>query len=803
AVILRYQEGLPSKEIAARLGITDAAARQRIARGIARLRVRLEQRYGKGRDGWIAALMPLWQSPGAVPASFGGLALVSAAVVLFAAAAGSWHLLAPPDPIALPPAAVERSSVAADAAAGERAPQREPVGPVDRPAAAAPVGDPFAAIDRDRDLFGRVCGPDQAPLAGALVRAMPVDHGTYLPAAAVPTEVLCETTTDAAGRFRLHLRRDQHVDLRVSARGFGEEVLPDRDAGEHVDVTLVAAAKVRGRLVDALGGPLGAVPVRAVRIWMTDGAVREVARTSTAADGRFSLPGLAAGRTVLEFATPGALARPVVVDLEPGQSLDRVFAVQPVRTVSVQVVDGDSGAPIAGARVTVAKAVALPADAGWRPPSRDYTGSSWAGSPGAGSSGAGSSGAGGDGPRTDAAGRLDVPVASDYGHVLVTVSAAGYASMARPLRAERSGAGQSGGGHAETLRFALRRGGTVRGRLIDEDGRAIAGARVSAQSFGVVDGLAQGEHHQVESGPDGSFAFACLRRDLELRVIARSPGRATVVRPVAWPQQATVQDLGAVPMPAGAIVRGVLRARNGSPCPDVHVLVSDARATVLARVRSDDLGRFAVADLPPEPLHLHAGDADAEVAPPAGGVVEPVELTISAEQVAGVVTDPLGEPIHNAMVLLLSDRAGVAKARQVTDREGRFTFRSVGGDRFELVAAPNSVHLPGGDRMVHPVRLGGILPGPRRYSVVMPWAAVTRGVVVDEEGSPRPRTMVFARTAGGELVTYEFTDPDGTFVLRLPPGSIVDLCVGKENPRRVALRGVRAGATDVRLVQAR
>ena len=102
--------------------------------------------------------------------------------------------------------------------------------------------------------------------------------------------------------------------------------------------------------------------------------------------------------------------------------------------------------------------------------------------------------------------------------------------------------------------------------------------------------------------------------------------------------------------------------------------------------------------------------------------------------------------------------------------------------------------------MVHAMNIGEVLPGPGELSIVLPWAAVTRGVVVDEGGQPQPHQIVFARDRDGQLITYEFTSPDGTFVLRLPPGSKVDLAVGKQQPRRIVLRDVVAGIRNVMVV---
>ncbi len=63
AVLLRHVDGLDSTRIARRTGVTPAAARKRVARGLAALRQRLD-----GERGGLAALLPLARDPRVSPA---------------------------------------------------------------------------------------------------------------------------------------------------------------------------------------------------------------------------------------------------------------------------------------------------------------------------------------------------------------------------------------------------------------------------------------------------------------------------------------------------------------------------------------------------------------------------------------------------------------------------------------------------------------------------------------------------------------------------------------------------------------
>lgn len=59
AIVLRYYEDHPPREIAKRLGVPTETVRTRLKRGIERLRVRLDKAYGGDRKAWCLALAPL------------------------------------------------------------------------------------------------------------------------------------------------------------------------------------------------------------------------------------------------------------------------------------------------------------------------------------------------------------------------------------------------------------------------------------------------------------------------------------------------------------------------------------------------------------------------------------------------------------------------------------------------------------------------------------------------------------------------------------------------------------------------
>ncbi len=82
AVLLRYFESLPPREMAARLGVPIATIRTRVARGVERLRELLDGEQGGRRELWIAALAPLWPEPTPISAGLGALLVVNAKIVV-------------------------------------------------------------------------------------------------------------------------------------------------------------------------------------------------------------------------------------------------------------------------------------------------------------------------------------------------------------------------------------------------------------------------------------------------------------------------------------------------------------------------------------------------------------------------------------------------------------------------------------------------------------------------------------------------------------------------------------------------
>jgi len=313
AVLLHYYHGLPTPEIAARLSVPAATVRTRLARGLAKLRERLDADGGGVRGAWVPA-MAGWASPrGGASVAADIAAGVAMKKVLFAAAA-ALLLLALPFLLDLtddsaPRAETARAETTAAAAAGEAlspAPATAQRVAAATPATAAPDELPVFPADRGRGaIVGDVVDEDDAPIADVAVVVEPVT-GTLPPLARMRDDRSgsWSARTDTAGCFRvdgvatgpvrLHAviggaRRAEAFEVvadggqeavRLRARPFVEDLL--RTVVVDESGTTVAGAKV-----DVYGWSLDACSAAEISL------SEPVANGMSSADGVFELRGKA------------------------------------------------------------------------------------------------------------------------------------------------------------------------------------------------------------------------------------------------------------------------------------------------------------------------------------------------------------------------------------------------------------------------------------------------------------------------------------------------------------------------------
>ncbi len=361
AVILRFYEGLPPREIARRLGVPSTTVSSRLQRGIEQIKASLDEQHGGARRTWCEALVVLAGiRPGdiAAPAIVATGGVLRLAALLLLAGAVTWKFW-PDDgssrstPTADPPTA--SAPVAVDTTAK---PAITPNPIRTDPAAGPRQAEHFAVV-----ATGRVVGEHRRPAAGAVVTSFGFDGDPV------------RTVTDARGEFRVGLARrpvenSQDCGIHVEARGLTAIVAVPVGprSGKTIDVgtlTLVPAAGVLQVLVRD-GGHDAAnarVLVRAddylaPRIEIPSSSDIYLGSHLTNAVGTVALPPLPAGNYVVRAVASHGKAASTIVTLPDAAAAPIVLALGAVHALDAQVVDATDGNPIAGVELDVVEAFA-------------------------------------------------------------------------------------------------------------------------------------------------------------------------------------------------------------------------------------------------------------------------------------------------------------------------------------------------------------------------------------------------------------------------------------------------------------
>ncbi len=351
----------------------------------------------------------------------------------------------------------------------------------------------------------------------------------------------------------------------------------------------------------------------------------------------------------------------------------------------------------------------------------------------------------------------------------LAVRAAGYAPGALMI-------GTSGDPAApERVSVALSRGAAVAGRVVDEAGRPITGARVVAtpasEPFPVVDPRRDG----VLTGEGGGFELPALSAGT-WRLVATHGDHAPSTGAPLTVDGTLRRDGVELVLSPGGVVRGVVRDPAGRPVASADVRVV-LRGYVFWRARRQAFsgadGRFEIAGLPRRALDVVAshdtGASAIAAADLAGARERELALVLDVTGVLeGVVVDRAGAPVGDAQVVAapelspaqLAERGawgvrGVPEA--VTDQGGRFRFAGLPDGPYRVRAArpgtaPDAMSLS-------PGALARPRDPPLRLVLVGDGRVV--GKVAFADGTAAPAFTV----AVGATHPIPFTGADGAFAL--------------------------------------
>jgi hypothetical protein len=431
---------------------------------------------------------------------------------------------------------------------------------------------------------------------------------------------------------------EQGLWLQIAAEGYSPARLQLGDelrlGGEAPSIHLQPVVALAGRVVDAAGAPVVGARLEGMVLARARGNVEKL-RATTAADGTFRIRSLPPeGELTLEVLHADFARRSVALgqvrDLAAGPPLE--LMLERGRT-AIGTVEGPTGEAVPGAQVELLRGDTDDVRFGMRRRSA-------AGDPQLAS-------------RTDAQGRFAV-ARTPAGRFDISVRAAGYAEAIVP-RVEVP----PGEGDHELGTVTLEHGLALEGKVVDESGQGLGGARVTLRT-GALRGYPSGP--EAVSAADGSFSFPDLRRGEEVFLAAELDGYAQVheaiVRiPALDPVRLTLQS--------ASLVRGRVLGPDGAgvgsamilAIPPMNVLRTAPRPRQ-RNARTDTGGGFELR-LAPGEWQLTAHADDSLTAPPLTVSLDPgqalEDLVIQlrpAARVTGAIVDPEGRPVVGAQVIV-------------------------------------------------------------------------------------------------------------------------------------------------------
>ncbi|HSE62971.1 MAG TPA: carboxypeptidase regulatory-like domain-containing protein [Thermoanaerobaculia bacterium] len=703
----------------------------------------------------------------------------------------------------------------------------------------------LVAPARAATVSGRVLDSGGAPVAGAKVtwEAYRTDEQTLLDdtQGAVPA-ALGETATDAAGRFQVKLEKPGiEVSIRVMPGALPAALLGGPyDASEDValdDVELPAVEKISGRISDESGKPVADARIRATGgLPFEEADVVFYAEAKSAADGAYSIPNAPVGggglsvratgysplrqpsaqrrttvnvtlkkggtirgivtdpagkpaegatvisgslaaksdssgawsltgvppgtREVEAFWKDDLAARRDTVHVKKGEAVDAGLRLGKAASITGSVVDEKTRRPIAGVRVWASATSFFRGDARSRR------------------------------ARTDAKGRFRIPALAPRRYT-VRAAKAEYLPVAMPgIVAAVSPPG--------TVAIALQKAAAVSGRVTDEAGLPVPGARVRFARDSNVRALLRGGpaaflgRPGVTTGPDGAFRIRGLAAEKNLTLEAAKTGYVTAKRHgVTLKPGEAVKDVTLV-VRRGLEARGRVVDSAGQPIAGAEIRLSPVergggrfmfQIAGVSREKPDTTsgadGSFRVAGLEAGEYALtvsREGYAPKRV--PSATVAEkgpndwPEIVLAAGVPIAGVVRSSKGDAIVGAEVFAFAE--GTSRNSR-TDPEGKFRLEGFGAERRVML----NVMAEGYSALQKQ-----ITPSPEEVVLVLATSGTIRGRVEDA-ATNRPITDFTAsyadargQLAGAVRVVMglgerekAFQSPDGSFELAdVPPG---------------------------------
>jgi hypothetical protein len=299
----------------------------------------------------------------------------------------------------------------------------------------------------------------------------------------------------------------------------------------------------------------------------------------------------------------------------------------------------------------------------------------------------------------------------------------------------------------------LKEGATWRGRVVDDSGKPISGAKITLVGAMPEGDFSAGiwlantklaERYVALSGADGSFVMADVPTDLKLVYIVSHPrfgGKRG--------QEGSAQAEELIKLPPGGSIRGRILSPTGEPVARVSVSAVRLNGYSDSGTRTDKNGNFALEGLttgeyqvdgmlPDGSTQVLARSAKVRIG--AGTVVDmPVMQTQQGKTIRGQVRDAVTKkPIEHANVMATVNNE--TSAYTSSNAQGRFTlYVAPGKYQVHMYSAPTGYFR---STIQSHVNVGAAPVTPLLFELQE--AVEVRGITVDEKGK-----LVAARLQAG------------------------------------------------------